>query len=273
MGTVTHLTGSLSVQGGNGYSTEDLLNSLGIDGATFQATRDVGEVTQDGQTSRRTVAGLYSWTISAPFRFPKTSPQDGNNDSGSFITQSGSGLYLTNIREWSVTIAVPWADHTTDAATKGKIMKVAGELSMTGSFTALVDDTTALGDLDSGDTGLFKIANETTDNDSLSAAVLLNSKTVTRARGGPTSVQYGFESNGAVQWIGDAGLFGAAATLTDIPLPTDGLERVRVTHASGKWIEGDCGWAQVQIGRSVSGPITGSVQLQGSGDYYIDATS
>ena len=90
-----------------------------------------------------------------------------------------------------------------------------------------------------------------------------------RARGSVTEVQYSFESNGDIQYEGDASPFGAQAGLADWPVPhnvaKDNLAAIVVTHSTGRTASGSAFYSSFQISRNTGDVISGTLTLQGSG--------
>lgn len=263
MAPLSPILGTVSVQAGTA-ETADLVGQLGLDGATLTVNGEVEDATTDADNGLKTLVGLYDWTIAAPFKYPGT-PQHGINDSGAFI--SGSGIYLTNVREYDLTIEAPAIDAATDADTGGKTYILGDVLRATGSYTAWVDSSTALGQVGATATATFVLADEATNDDAVVMPIVITSKTTTRARGSaPVQVTYGFQSNGTLQYIGDNGLFGTAATNTNIPIPTyaDTL-RVSYDATPSRYADGLAGWSSINIRRGVQGVVGGTVNFRGSG--------
>ncbi len=262
MPAVNSLQGSLTSAGSN--STADLLGQVAIDGATLNSTAAIADLTEDGLAFKASAVGLYSWTVNAPFKFPST-PQHGLNPTGAYITQAGSGLYLTNVYGFDLTIAAPFAASTDDTQSEAETYILADVTSCTGTYTARVDDTVALKVPRVGDTATFKIGDEATEDDVVAAAILITSMNVVRQRGSVTEIQYGFESNGAIQIKGDSPLFPVAlpGTLENIPAPA--FDEIVFQTSTGRTLTGDAAWSSIQIGRTYDAPIGGSMTLQGSG--------
>jgi len=263
MAVPNQLSGTLTASTSN--STADLIGQIGADGATFSLSGPLADSSVDGDSFMAKVAGLYSWTITAPFKFPGAAPQHGANPSGAYLTESGSGLYLTNVKAFDITIAAGFGASTDDTATVGETYVQTELLGASGSFTCLVDGTAAVKAPGEGDTVVFKIGDETTNDDILQMTVEVTGETITRQRGSVTEVQYTFESNGAIKVDGDNPLFPVSSAGTPENIPNPAFDTVRVTHATGKYVEGSAAFQSIQISRETGSVIGGSVTLQGSG--------
>jgi hypothetical protein len=262
MAPVGSLQGSLTASTSN--NTADLIGNLGIDGASISIPRAIADATIDGSYFSLAVGGLYSWTVTAPFKFPGT-PKHGLNPTGSFISQTGSGLYLTGVKQFSLSLAIPYVSATDDQSPAAETFIIAGPWTMTGSYTANVDSATALKVPGVGTAAIFKIADETTNDDLVRADVVVSDVSAVRARGAATEVTVSFTATGAIEIKGDSMFYtpANAATYEDLPLPE--FDTVRVTNADGKYAEGSAAASQIQITRSIADVISGSVTLQGSG--------
>lgn len=274
MAPISPIVGDLSIQTGGGNSTDLLVQNIGVDGCTLAATPSTGDATTDASAALTSVTGLIDWNVSAPFKFPGDGAQSGANASGAMIT--GSGIYLSNIREFSLTLDAPFAAagndgdigsaYTMDGATKIR----SDVLSASGSWRAWVDSSTVLGAIGATATGLFVLADEGAGtDDAISIPLIVTGMNVVRARGStPVAVDYQFASTGQIQYQGTASLFGSAASLTNLPDPgigSDASETLRVTHASGKYAEGEAYWSQIALTRAIDGVVGGTVQFAGTG--------
>lgn len=269
MAAINALQGSIAAT--NAGPTKDLIDNLGIDGCTLNCSVAVADGVIDGDSYGKSIPGLYTWTITAPFKFPKAAVQHGHKPSGgaAFITQAGSGLYLAGVKEFDVTMSAPVTPDTDGDATAGETYMYADVLRASGTYTANVDSSTAMLLPGASETGTFTISDETNDGKIIIplVATVMN---VTRSRGAPTTVQYSFESNGTIQYEGDSSPFGDVdGVATNWPLPhnegkTD-LAAVTVTHATGRTAAGDAFYTSVNFNRSTGDVINGTLNMQGSG--------
>ena len=268
MGAVNALQGSIS-SGATDGPTKDLLDNLGIDGCTLNINRPAVDSTVDGSNYKGVLPGLYTWTVTCPFKFPAT-PQHGHKPtSGAAFITGTSNAYVTNVKAFDVTIAVPVVPDTDDTATAGETYIYGDVIAATGTYTANVDSTDALVLPGTTDTAVFTIGDETNDNQ-LIIPILTTVTNVVRSRGSVTEVQYSFESNGTIQYEGDSSPFGnVGTTATNWPVPhtiaKDNLAAITVTHATGRTASGDAFYTSFQISRTTGDVINGTLSLQGNG--------
>jgi hypothetical protein len=219
--------------------------------------------------------GLYSWTASIASRLEPFSA-----GGGGLVTYADG--YTANVKAWSMTMNWAALESTVfDSAGTSTIESKSftpGLLNWSGTYTAILDDTTALSLPEPGTRGTatFKIVEDGANDQTLAGTVITTSVSAPVRVGQLSEVSIGYQGAGPLAATGTSGSTWTANFFDywiaqggdrHIGLPATG-ELVLTAH-SGRTYTGDAFATSIALNVAVGQPVTVNVTAQGSGDLAV----
>jgi hypothetical protein len=218
--------------------------------------------------------GLYSWTASIASRLEPFSA-----GGGGLVTYADG--YTDNVKAWSMTMNWAALESTVfDSAGTSTIESKSftpGLLNWSGTYTAILDDTTALSLPEPGTRGTatFKIVEDGANDQTLAGTVITTSVSAPVRVGRLSEVSIGYQGAGALTAAGTGGSTWAnnffdywiANNSGVLQIPATG-ELVLTAH-SGRTYTGDAFPSSIALNVAVGQPVTVNITAQGSGDLAI----
>lgn len=247
----------------NFYS--DLFTRVNWSNCRLNITTDSHETTGLDVEAVTRIEGLKQWSMAL----------SGEALLGSAVKTGSTGLvtfasgYALHVQSWELTLeagvhditafdpaGVSWRSFRPDAS------------SWSGSFTALVDSSTAVSGIGSAPaSATFRYEDNTIDG-TLSGDIIVTPFDVTVVRGSLNQYTFGFQGSGALTPAGTNSLFGT--TVFGIPLWSAGGSAagaiVMAALTGSRTFSGaDSFWRRISVRCNVGEPIEVSVDVQGTG--------
>lgn len=235
--------------------------TLTINGAALEAGAD------SGGASLTLVGGLYDWTVVYDWLHPAT-PQIGHEMN---ITHASG--YATHPRSFNINMNAAEYDITSGDGV-GIVARsyLPGLWTHTGSYTCLIDGTTALtlptapGAASTAAT--FKMTEEGATDNEMTASLIVQQLGASLSRPNPNEVVYGFTVNGNITMVGATNFLPAGALgIPDWDNNSDGTADVTLTgqFASSRTFSGTCFGRSHIINVTTGEVIRGQTTLRGIG--------
>lgn len=222
---------------------------------------DVTPMASGGATARAYALGLGQWDGSISTRLNPV-----KYGSGGLV--SGSSSYVTNTRNWRLSIAATPVEKSTAMNGTPPTWQtwLPNLISWSGTYEAMLDTSTSL-TLPSitADTLTFKMVENASNDHTLSGSALVSQLGAPIQVGQLAVATYSFRGTGAITAAGTSGsgvgnpIFAAGA----VAGPASG--ELVLTSSSGKTYTGDAFWTSVDINCVVDEVIDITINFQGTG--------
>lgn len=179
-----------------------------------------------------------------------------------FITASGA--YLTNLKGWTLNLTRPAnpADVQTSGTAQSYRGFLPGIIEWDGSWTALLDDTTAVVLPGSAyASAVFRLIDDSTDH-TLTGNIQTTSMAVPVVLGQTSDVTYNFKGSGT---IATAGSGSVTRLFPTNPIPSNAAGTLVLQSVTSRTYTMSAFWTKIAIGVPVDGPITVDIDFQGTG--------
>lgn len=243
----TGLTGSVTSWAGTSNA-----NLIGSD-AEFELNMatEIADATPLGVTSATTVAGLRSW--SGVYTTRLSTPIIGV--AGNVTFASG---YTALDRGWSIVMTVQPTDTTDFSVTADRTFKP-GIYTWSGSYNALLDDTTLVTATSAGNAASAAITLDMDGTNTFTGSVHVESLALAVNQADAAIATYGFTGNGALTSVGGGNLFPAGA------LGTPDTGAIVLAASTGQTYSGDAFLTNFSLNAQVDGLVEATVGFQGTG--------
>lgn len=245
-----------------GTDNTAIVTGLGEHTANLTMTSGPLDRTQYGASLAAMSAGatLRSWSGTISGRLMTSSvPQVGNL--GSVAISNAADTYVTNVRAWRGTFQAIELDSTVygSPASIGWRSFRAGLVKFSGTYEALVDDTTDLELTYAPDTTLRTLTLTLNTGNTLAFEAVVHDLGLTIPVGDLNVVTYGFESNGNITAAGTGSVFTAGT----LAIPAAGS--LIFQAATGQTYTGDAFPTSISIDHAPNKYIDIDVAFRGTG--------
>lgn len=252
-------------------------------GITISANSDILDITAQGSTAKENRAGLGSWTATVPFYVPRTTKLLGNNGDLTY----GDSTYDKWISEYELTVEAAVLDITSqDQVDKNfRYFRPSKLVGFSGSVSAFADSATVASiplnsstAISAYPTATFKLAEDGATDPKLAGSAILSQLSHSVVQNS-TLQQYRYSLTGTGALTATAGSGGIvpifpAGTVDQPDWDTTGngdpdVAITMTAKSGGLTFSGFCFWRRLQVRVPMSGLITGTLELQGTGVYSI----
>lgn len=259
MAAVVGHSGIITSWGSGGSVTDRLINAgakpvratITESATSFDSTVFAASLVQASK-----LRGMRSWEVDLDAIRP--TPITGHQASVSF-----SPGYVTNVTGFDITFTAGSFDATVMGSTDtgNRWMTYApGIWEVSGSYSALVDDTTAVAET-AGSSEPATLTLTVSTGLSFAVSAFTTSRTISVAPGNIETVTYNFVGSGNVTVTGSTLPFPSGSS---IAIPT--IASMVVTLASGRTLTGDAFAKSVRMSCPVGEQVTTAITAQGTGD-------
>lgn len=206
------------------------------------------------------IKGLTGWSGSFVAKYPKVSPASGHTGLVTFANG-----YTLGSKGFSITAAVASFDVTSGAVVPPVWMEHTPAIySFTGSYDALVDDTTAIS-VGSVGAATFRLSTESTNHNELAGNIIITGANYQGSVGDLNRIQYSFVVDGNLTTDGDSSFLPVTTPGTPQELTRPDITQIVVRASGARTYSGSAfvtGWT---IGSTIGSAVEGTVNFQGTG--------
>ena len=242
-----------------GFDLHHVLGSgVGPYSATLNESADSADTTEWASSvpvASTMTTGLKGWTMSVNGRFP-----GGNAKFGKCGQVTFANGYVLGSSAWAMALACGFADVTEFESSCPEYRAfLPGIISGSGSWTSLIDDTTAIAGTGDSGAAVFRLTKESSVDNTLACNIHSVQEAASIAVGSKNGVVYNYVVNGNVTAAGDSPLFNSGA------LVRPDVTEVVLRAAGSRTYTGMAFWTSIGISVALDGLIDISLTLQGTG--------